>query len=1813
MAGTAKPNYCVYNQRIAMRYIYMSNLTPEDVNLRLTETRNELQLEDTRLWQGLGDERVSRIAGDAANNNLIENTNTALAAQEARLSVEVVQREEGDLRNITSLSELAQALADYRIKTDLELNIERIARQQLGVDLNTRVDDFVATFDHKFLMVYQTIQTYQTSTTASINALDLRVKAYEDMLQDITTDSIQITMDNGEINMGVWTILSQARQWDLEILAKIKDYKTQTNLNIDEALQDIQNQLPIEQNIINSALEALSNSQIIQELSDRLNESITSQEDLGLRIAEEVATRSDEMLRLASQQAAELANEKQLLTDKIGLEAQSRIDAITRESEIRYKQIEALEDGFTYRFELIEEGQSTSLTAFNNYKATTDSTLSNISNEVSLLASDLTAEASRVDAIDLRLVTTEQSVATAINKAEAALSETSAQAAQIININTALNDKVSSNAFSLLESEVSGIEGQVTLTNQSITQLQGTVNNLAGDVANKASIAALNSLTGTVSTLEGKTTLNTDAITNLSNTVTVIGQEVSGKVDSTALNNYYTKTEADDKTLITAAGEVSKYDANLVIGGANLLKNSNFEGELGSLNWSNNGWSNWVKQQDSVHGAVLKCVSGSLTHAWVTVGVGTTLVFSALVKTPVERPMHTTVPLHWWAGKDYNNEGKYEVLKKSHNVIPAGVWTKIWVVIKLTGDANSFKPFIYDSWPLDGFEVAWAKLENGNKVTDWTPNDQEVQQSLNANANAIQTVNVEVSRINAEVVSTATTVSNLSSNVGLLQGSINEVRQTVTNNQESTNTLVTSLRSGMADADDVSMMMRSATVIFEDLSFKNGWNGVQVYNNYVNGALVANFTDKLPDNPVASTRQLQFIHSGGATNPQLGGHYQMVQSRANGVFLIKFVAKLPVGFSFYLAANAYGDGANAYFIGGSEGTGKFKTYYGVYRCGATGSFSIIGYVYVNGPQPTPENPLIWYLASSTVYDCLDSKVAPDSVINGIAEAKSTASTAVNKADATAVLAQNLQASLDNTNSNIATNYYTKSSTDQAIASASNQLSSSFDTSIKNVGVINDTRYDNQPPSWYWANHPSRIAKEFKYSGSIGIPQATVDTLGVLETVVPWVDQSGGAIQQRFTWNDSAYAVTRYSISDSAWSVWVSALIDVKNTIDKKLDASIISNYYTKAEADNVVAGKVEEFSSSVLTSNENLFKGNILYLPKTYAPGISSFNYSDYWVIDANAGNGNWIVLDLGISPQTINNNGLYGGAVTVSMDYLVESGNPEALPAMYFGHGYQSFVHSQKGPHVLYKWYRIYTTFYTDPNTLLSTPHLGVGGIAGRICIRNLKIERGNMTTYSVDVRESTQTINGIKAISTVSVNNNGFISGYGLISQLVNGVVQSAFGVSADYFYVGTSASNQKKPFMVLTSPQTIGGVTYPAGTWMDVALIANATIGTAHIADASITNAKIASLDASKITTGTLDANRIAANSISAEKLVIGDTTNLWVNPYFSQSGPKLENWNGRTQWNGGINELKSKMGVQLWGRDHVAPYSTRIPLKAGESFVIEYIAGLNAGAYRALNVGLWVYDVNGSGGSAPFQHGSGTWIADLGAGWARYRRTFQVWDNGSGMPAAFGCLYFHIDQGEYEANPSYWTVGDVTVRRQMGGELIVNGAVTAEKLSVNSLSAVSANLGTIQVGTANITDAAITAAKIGDAQITTAKIGDLQVDTLKIKDQSVTVGIASQNTTSLSIKTGGGQVRINVGIIYYRRDGNSRFTDTLVLYRDGIELKRWSFSGYWNSVDYAWEVRLNQELPMVVDIVGAGTHTYSLNSLGTTSMALLEVKK
>lgn len=64
-----------------------------------------------------------------------------------------------------------------------------------------------------------------------------------------------------------------------------------------------------------------------------------------------------------------------------------------------------------------------------------------------------------------------------------------------------------------------------------------------------------------------------------------------------------------------------------------------------------------------------------------------------------------------------------------------------------------------------------------------------------------------------------------------------------------------------------------------------------------------------------------------------------------------------------------------------------------------------------------------------------------------------------------------------------------------------------------------------------------------------------------------------------------------------------------------------------------------------------------------------------------------------------------------------------------------------------------------------------------------------------------------------------------------------------------------SQSLPFIVNSSPQTINGVSVPAGVFMDAAFIKNGTITNAKIGNAAIDDAKIANLSAGKITAGSL----------------------------------------------------------------------------------------------------------------------------------------------------------------------------------------------------------------------------------------------------------------------------------------------------------------------------------------------------------------------
>jgi hypothetical protein len=106
----------------------------------------------------------------------------------------------------------------------------------------------------------------------------------------------------------------------------------------------------------------------------------------------------------------------------------------------------------------------------------------------------------------------------------------------------------------------------------------------------------------------------------------------------------------------------------------------------------------------------------------------------------------------------------------------------------------------------------------------------------------------------------------------------------------------------------------------------------------------------------------------------------------------------------------------------------------------------------------------------------------------------------------------------------------------------------------------------------------------------------------------------------------------------------------------------------------------------------------------------------------------------------------------------------------------------------------------------------------------------------HTTSIQTNATSINGLEAQYTVKIDNNGYVTGYGLASTVVNGTPTSEFAVVADKFSIAPVATDagaaDGSPFFHLTVPTSIGGVTVPAGTYMKAAFI--------H--DASITNAKI-----------------------------------------------------------------------------------------------------------------------------------------------------------------------------------------------------------------------------------------------------------------------------------------------------------------------------------------------------------------------------------
>lgn len=163
--------------------------------------------------------------------------------------------------------------------------------------------------------------------------------------------------------------------------------------------------------------------------------------------------------------------------------------------------------------------------------------------------------------------------------------------------------------------------------------------------------------------------------------------------------------------------------------------------------------------------------------------------------------------------------------------------------------------------------------------------------------------------------------------------------------------------------------LSNGKLLYKDVMFAEGNNGISSYNNSSGGAVTLVRQDKSSDNPCGDYELV--ITNTGAASPGIGGFKWAHATRANAVFIYRIIAKIPTDRALCWMSNSAGDVTSGKFLTSNSGTGKFTEYIYKFTCGASGTFGTTGFFYINGSAGSSSSPVKWYVAYAGVWDMTD--------------------------------------------------------------------------------------------------------------------------------------------------------------------------------------------------------------------------------------------------------------------------------------------------------------------------------------------------------------------------------------------------------------------------------------------------------------------------------------------------------------------------------------------------------------------------------------------------------------------------------------------------------------------------------------------------------------------------------------------------------------------------------------------------------------------------------------------------------------------------
>lgn len=306
------------------------------------------------------------------------------------------------------------------------------------------------------------------------------------------------------------------------------------------------------------------------------------------------------------------------------------------------------------------------------------------------------------------------------------------------------------------------------------------------------------------------------------------------------------------------------------------------------------------------------------------------------------------------------------------------VWTRYYVTVTIPqGEDISSLYFLCgftgnnpNSSP--GLSIIYKNINlvEGNVGAEWSPSAHDIESSASEIAKTYTDSEIKVTKglIESKVSQTdfdalGQVVSNQGTEISQTKTDINLV-STVSGN-----------------ARLIALAMSKGKMLNRDPEFRSGMNGIDRYNNGTVGNVVVERTTDV-NLPNQSGYKLKITTSGPAT-PGLGGFYFGTETRANAVFITRFIAWVPVGYRIKWATNYTGNGGTSKWLTNNVGTGDWEEYAFYVKSGSSGTFSSTNYFYLAGGDGSL--PVTWYLAFATVYDAgsIDDTPTKDELKTGI--------------------------------------------------------------------------------------------------------------------------------------------------------------------------------------------------------------------------------------------------------------------------------------------------------------------------------------------------------------------------------------------------------------------------------------------------------------------------------------------------------------------------------------------------------------------------------------------------------------------------------------------------------------------------------------------------------------------------------------------------------------------------------------------------------------------------------------------------------------